>query len=226
MRSKHVEHSLGTPGKSWLKATPWVRCVASLTTVLTVATLCYWAPDRLQGIRRLQTTVDDKSERCKPPRKPPNFGTIFSLDPPPCELVMRARELWMQGHLCDVTLKSCDGQTHRGHRIILSAASNALKALLGENFSEGQQIQQGQPIEIAASGDVLRALLDHIYGGEPEISSADATELLRLAGAYELPKLAAAIEEESRFIYHLFCHVESESMFCFGRHLYKVLQSL
>lgn len=81
MRSKHVEHSLGTPWKSWPKATPWVRCVA-LTTLLTVAvaTLC-WAPDRLQGIRRLQTTVDDKSERCKPPRKPPNFGTIFSLDP-------------------------------------------------------------------------------------------------------------------------------------------------
>jgi hypothetical protein len=76
----------------------------------------------------------------------------------------------------------------------LSAASNALKALLGETFSEGQQIQQGQPIEIGASDEVVRALLDHIYGGEPEITPASATELLRLAGAYELPKLCAEIE--------------------------------
>ena len=99
----------------------------------------------------------------------------------------------------DVTLKSCDGQIHRGHRIVLSAASSALKALLGESFSEGQQIQQGEAIEIAASGDVVSALLDHIYGGEPEITAASATELLRLAGAYELPKLVAEIELEPYF---------------------------
>lgn len=114
------------------------------------------------------------------------------------DLTRQMREMWQQGHLCDVTLKSCDGQTHRGHRIVLSAASNALKALLGETFSEGQQIQQGQPIEIGASDEVVRALLDHIYGGEPEITPASATELLRLAGAYELPKLCAEIELELR----------------------------
>lgn len=114
------------------------------------------------------------------------------------DLTRQMREMWQQGHLCDVTLKSCDGQIHRGHRIVLSAASSALKALPGGSFSEGQQIQQGEAIEIAASGDVVSALLDHIYGGEPEITAASATELLRLAGAYELPKLVAEIELELR----------------------------
>ena len=99
----------------------------------------------------------------------------------------------------DVTLQSCDGQRHRGHRNVLSAASSALKSLLGKAFNEGQQIQQGEPIEIAASGDVVAALLDHIYGGEPDISRTDATELLRLAGAYELPRLVAEIESDSCF---------------------------
>ena len=97
----------------------------------------------------------------------------------------------------DVTLESYDGHTYGGHRIVLSAASGALKSLLGDAFKEGQQIQQGQPIEIAASGDVVAALLDHIYGGEPDISRTDATELLRLAGAYELPRLVAEIESDS-----------------------------
>ena len=83
------------------------------------------------------------------------------------------------------------------HRIVLSAASSALKLLLGETFSEGEHIRRGQPIKIAASGDVVGALIDHIYGGEPTVSPADAVELLRLAGAYELPKLVAEIESDS-----------------------------
>ena len=97
----------------------------------------------------------------------------------------------------DVTLQSCDGQSHMCHRLVLWAASTALKSLLGDDFSEGQQIQQGQAIDIAASGDAVGAMLDHIYGGEPEISLEVATELLRLAGAYGLPKLVAQIEVDS-----------------------------
>eukprot|EP00434_Breviolum_minutum_P037690 symbB.v1.2.033430.t2/scaffold4150.1/size43807/2 len=101
-------------------------------------------------------------------------------------------------HLCDVVLISNDGREKHVHRIVLSAASSALKLLLGETFSEGEHIRRGQPIKIAASGDVVGALIDHIYGGEPTVSPADAVELLRLAGAYELPKLVAEIESELR----------------------------
>ena len=108
------------------------------------------------------------------------------------------RERWTQGKFCDVILKSCDGQSHRCHRNVLSAASDELTSLLGEGFSEEQQIQRGEPIEIAASADVVGALLDHIYGGEPEISSESALELWRLASAYGLPKLVAQIESELR----------------------------
>lgn len=100
-------------------------------------------------------------------------------------------------HLCDVVLISNDGREKHVHRIVLSAASSALKLLLGETFSEGEHIRRGQPIKIAASGDVVGALIDHIYGGEPTVSPADAVELLRLAGAYELPKLVAEIESDS-----------------------------
>ena len=100
-------------------------------------------------------------------------------------------------HLCDVVLTSNDGREKHVHRIVLSAASSVLKLLLGETFSEGEHIRRGQPIKIAASCDVVGALIDHIYGGEPTVSTADAVELLRLAGAYELPKLVAEIESDS-----------------------------
>ena len=38
------------------------------------------------------------------------------------------------------------------------------------------------------------ALLDYIYGGQPEVNLEAGLELLRLAEAYDLPKLAGAIE--------------------------------
>ncbi|CAK9031382.1 unnamed protein product, partial [Durusdinium trenchii] len=113
-------------------------------------------------------------------------------------LLKQLREFWTTGYLCDVVLQSCDGKEHRCHRNILSATSSALKGLLSESFSEGQQIQLGQPVEIAASDVVVDALLDHIYGGEPDISAPNAIELLRLATAYELPKLVTEIESELR----------------------------
>lgn len=39
----------------------------------------------------------------------------------------------------------------------------------------------GQAVEIAASGAVVDAMIDYIYGGEPDITTADAMELFRLA---------------------------------------------
>ena len=113
-------------------------------------------------------------------------------------LMQQLRDFWKEGHLCDVVLKSIDGIEHPVHRNVLSAASGALKALLCAPFREAEQIRQGKPVEMAASGGVVGALLDYIYGGEPDVATVDAVELLRLAGAYGLPCLAQAVEADLR----------------------------
>ena len=112
--------------------------------------------------------------------------------------MQQLRDFWKEGHLCDVVLKSIDGIEHPVHRNVLSAASAALKALLCAPFREAEQIRQGKPIEMAASGGVIGAFVDYIYGGEPDVASMDAVELLRLAGAYGLPCLAQAVEADLR----------------------------
>ena len=94
--------------------------------------------------------------------------------------------------------RGVDGIQHQAHRNVLSAASAALKTLLCAPFREAEQIRQGQPIDIAASSGVVGAFLDYLYGGEPEVTSMDAVEVLRLAGAYGLPRLGASVESELR----------------------------
>ena len=111
-------------------------------------------------------------------------------------LMQQLRDFWKEGHLCDVVLKSIDGTQHPVHRNVLSAASAALKALLCAPFREAEQIRQGKPVEMAASGGVVGAFVDYIYGGEPDVATMDAVELLRLAGAYGLPSLAQAVEAD------------------------------
>ena len=111
-------------------------------------------------------------------------------------LMQQLRDFWKEGHLCDVVLKSIDGIEHPVHRNVLSAASAALQALLCAPFLEAEQIRQGKPIEMAVSGGVVGAFVDYIYGGEPDVAAMDAVELLRLAGAYGLPRLAEAVEAD------------------------------
>ena len=111
-------------------------------------------------------------------------------------LMQQLRDFWKEGHLCDVVLKSIDGIEHSVHRSVLSAASAALKALLCAPFREAEQIRQGKPIEMAASSGVVGAFVDYIYGGEPDVATMDAVELLRLAGAYGLSCLAQAVEAD------------------------------
>ena len=110
--------------------------------------------------------------------------------------MQQLRDFWKEGHLCDVVLKSIDGVEHPVHRNVLSAASAALKALLCAPFREAELIRQGKPVEMAASGGVVTAFVDYIYGGEPDVATVDAVELLRLAGAYGLPCLAEAVETD------------------------------
>ena len=102
----------------------------------------------------------------------------------------------MEDHLCDVVLKSQDGTEHRAHRNVLSAASSVLKALLSGAFQEGERIGAGEPVDLAASAGAVAGMLDYLYGGEPTVTPSDAVELLRMADAYGLRHLAAALEEE------------------------------
>ena len=106
----------------------------------------------------------------------------------------QSRQFWKEGHLCDIVMKSRDGTEHRAHSLVLSAASTFLKNLLAGPFLEADQVRQGKPVEIAASEAAVTALLDYLYGGQPEVQLEDSLELLRLADAYDLPELAAAIE--------------------------------
>ena len=117
-------------------------------------------------------------------------------------IVQQFRKFWMDHHLCDVVLQSSDGAEHRAHVAVLSAASTFFKTLLGGAFLEADRVQRGKPVEIAASKAAVSALLDYIYGGQPEVQLDAGLELLRLAEAYSLPKLAAAIEAGFRASLH------------------------
>eukprot|EP00438_Fugacium_kawagutii_P028494 Skav203239 [mRNA] locus=scaffold2746:168753:170348:- [translate_table: standard] len=66
--------------------------------------------------------------------------------------------------------------------------------MLVGNFSEANQVQQGQPIEMAASAAAVHTLLEYIYGEEPQIQLEDSFELLHLADRYNFQELAATIE--------------------------------
>lgn len=99
------------------------------------------------------------------------------------------RQFRQQEHLCDVVLKSVDGTLHPAHRNVLSAASDALKTWLCAPFREAEEIRQGNPVQMTASSRVVDAFLDYLYGGDPEVASTDAMELLRLACRYELPPI-------------------------------------
>eukprot|EP00435_Cladocopium_sp_Y103_P027005 s164_g6.t1 len=109
-------------------------------------------------------------------------------------IMQHLRQFWIEDQLCDVVLRSHDGAEHRAHTAVLSAASAFFKNLLGGSFLEAERVQQKQPVELAASKVAVSALLDYIYDGQPEVPVEVGLELLRLAEAYDLPKLAGAIE--------------------------------
>eukprot|EP00438_Fugacium_kawagutii_P030102 Skav228191 [mRNA] locus=scaffold3933:537411:539096:+ [translate_table: standard] len=99
-----------------------------------------------------------------------------------------------KGQLCDLVVKSRDGTEHHAHAAMLCAASVYLKNMLVGPFLEAGQMRQGQPVELAASTAVVSALLEYIYGGQPQIELQDSIELLHVADAYSFPELAAAVK--------------------------------
>ena len=109
-------------------------------------------------------------------------------------IMQQLGRFWMDDHLCNAVLRSHDGTEHRAHTAVLSAASVFFRNLLGGSFMEAERVQQKEPVEIAASKEAVSALLDYIYDGQPEVPVEVALELLRLAEAYNLPKLESEIE--------------------------------
>eukprot|EP00438_Fugacium_kawagutii_P032834 Skav224526 [mRNA] locus=scaffold388:447602:449299:+ [translate_table: standard] len=103
------------------------------------------------------------------------------------------RTFRMEGMLCDIVVRSIDGTEHGAHTAVLCAASADLKNMLVGPFLESHQVQQGQPVQIAASDAVVFALLEYIYGGQLQLELEDSLELLRLADAYSFRELAATI---------------------------------
>ena len=108
-------------------------------------------------------------------------------------IMQQLRKFWREDHLCDVVLKSCDGAKHRAHSAVLSASGAIFRKLLGGSFL-ADSVQRGEPIEIAGSKAAVSAFLDYIYDGQPEVPLETGLELMRLAEAYDLPKLAGSIE--------------------------------
>ena len=113
-------------------------------------------------------------------------------------ILQQFREFWIEDHLCDVVLKSNDGAEHRAHAAVLSAASKFFKNLLGGSFLEADRVQKGQPVEIAASKAAVSALLDYVYGGQPEVNLEAGLELLRLAEASCFLGQQCRIEDSAR----------------------------
>eukprot|EP00438_Fugacium_kawagutii_P032836 Skav224528 [mRNA] locus=scaffold388:471159:472850:+ [translate_table: standard] len=125
--------------------------------------------------------------------------TVVKLDHPKlaqhqASIFKQLQTFRTEGMLCDIVVRSIDGTEHGAHTAVLCAASADLKNMLVGPFVEAHQVQQGQPVEILASDAVVCALLEYIYGGQPQVELQDAFELLHLADAYNLPELAAAIE--------------------------------
>ena len=113
-------------------------------------------------------------------------------------ILQQFREFWIEDHLCDVVLKSNDGAEHRAHAAVLSATSKFFKSLLGGSFLEADRVQRGQPVEIAASKTAVSALLDYVYGGQPEVNLEAGLELLRLAEASCFLGQQCRIEDSAR----------------------------
>eukprot|EP00928_Gymnodinium_smaydae_P000463 TRINITY_DN10176_c0_g1_i2.p1 TRINITY_DN10176_c0_g1~~TRINITY_DN10176_c0_g1_i2.p1 ORF type:complete len:620 (-),score=112.45 TRINITY_DN10176_c0_g1_i2:100-1959(-) len=111
-------------------------------------------------------------------------------------LVETVGELWTKGCFCDVTLKARDGQTFQAHRLILSAASEPLAALLGGQFAEGQQVRHGAPVALDVPSEALRAALDYIYGRPFHVEPDDAPEALKAAHLYGLQGFVSRLADE------------------------------
>jgi len=109
-------------------------------------------------------------------------------------IMQQLRRFWMDDRLCDMKLKSLDGTVHPAHTAVLFAASVYFQKMLSGSFLEADMARQKEPVEIGASKAAVSALLDYIYDGQPEVPVEVGLELLRLAEAYDLPKLAGDIE--------------------------------
>merc|ERR1719370_2875505 len=89
------------------------------------------------------------------------------------------------GHFSDVTLVSEDGQVVKAHKVLLSATSPLLEAILkSQDHSKPLIFMRG------VHTDVLNSLLDFIYFGQVEITGGQLEEFMSLAGDLKVKGLS------------------------------------
>ena len=93
----------------------------------------------------------------------------------PQELMMRLHQFQREGHLCDLTLISSDGEEFMAHAGIVAAASSLLR-------QELQECKRGNyTVETSFSGRELTAFIHYAYTGDttdPTLSTFEEFYLL------------------------------------------------
>eukprot|EP00746_Dinoflagellata_sp_MGD_P121486 gnl/MRDRNA2_/MRDRNA2_56644_c0_seq1.p1 gnl/MRDRNA2_/MRDRNA2_56644_c0~~gnl/MRDRNA2_/MRDRNA2_56644_c0_seq1.p1 ORF type:complete len:571 (+),score=54.14 gnl/MRDRNA2_/MRDRNA2_56644_c0_seq1:145-1857(+) len=105
------------------------------------------------------------------------------------EILQVMQDFRERKRFCDVTLKSSDGVAFEAHRVILSASSEALAALLGGLFTEGHE----STVSVDASCHVLEAVLDYVYRGVAHVQPEHVAKTLSFAHMYGLLHLQNSI---------------------------------
>jgi BTB/POZ domain len=94
-------------------------------------------------------------------------------------------DLWEDGSLCDVQLRTVDGAIVPAHRVVLAASSGFFRALF---VGSGRQMREGsedsKPISLTGVNEAsLRALLKAVYSNSSTDHLNDDTVLPLLAAA-------------------------------------------
>jgi len=102
------------------------------------------------------------------------------------------RELWEEGALCDVALRTYDGGEYMCHKIVLAASSGFFRALFsgaGLQFRDGG----GGVVDLGGVDSAsLSLLLAAVYGRGVEITAANVESLLSTANQLEVLPVHAA----------------------------------
>ena len=79
--------------------------------------------------------------------------------------------------LCDITIRSNDGEEHRAHKILLCGLGRKFEGLYLENNEEGL-------IKLDISNETLKQILGSIYKGKCDFKDTDLWEIGHFANEY------------------------------------------
>ena len=107
------------------------------------------------------------------------------------------KKLFSLQHYSDVTLLSDDNQQVHAHKLILSASSPVLNAMLTTNphphtllYMRGIKIQE------------LHAIVEFMYLGMTQVANSRIVEFMRIAGELGITDLASHIDNKASLIDH------------------------